>query len=386
MRVLTSAHWRRLRDPKVAGRSDINRGGAGFVTGTGRDIIFMAMDDHPLRPNPRTEAERESLDAVERVLHEAIARRASSVGFVARPQKGGEVRLSVDGRVVAAGDVERPAADGFVLAVKKLAGLDPAEVRRPQDARIRAVVDGKNFELRIKTAGTVRGEQVAVRIIDVAASQRRLENLGLADDMLAAIQEALAQRPGLTVLSSPKDSGLTTTLHACLRTFDRYTNNVIVLEPSVDLEIDNIQHIAINQQDEQASLTEIRSRLRMEPDIVAFDSLVLPSAAQAMAEAAADRRVLVGLRAADTTQAVERMAALVPVRETLALNFRLIVNQRLVRMLCPACKEAYRPNPEFIRKANFGNQRVDVLYRPPLRAKVDKDNRPIICPTCANER
>jgi len=384
-KVLTKDHWRRIREGKVAARTDINRGGAGFVEGAGRDIIFMAMDDLPLRPQAGTDAEREANFEIEHIVTTAIARRASSIGYVARQGKG-EVRFSIDGRIVAGGDVERPAADVFAAAVKHLARLDPSETRRPQEARIRAVAGGKTYELRIKTSGTVRGEQIAIRLIDQAASQRRLEDLGLADDHLAALKEALGRRPGLVLVSSPKDSGLTTTLHACLRQFDRYTNNIIVFEPHVDIEMDNIQHISIDQQDEQAALGEMRSRLRMAPDVIAFDSLTLPGAAQALAEAAREHTVLVGLRAVDATQALARLATLLPGSDILVQRLQVVVNQRLVRLLCADCKEAYRPNPEFVRKANFGSQRVDVLYRPPSRAAVDEDKKVIVCPNCRNER
>jgi type II secretory ATPase GspE/PulE/Tfp pilus assembly ATPase PilB-like protein len=385
-KVLTKDHWERLRAGKPTGRTDVNRGGAGFVVGTGRDIVFMGMDDLPIRLQARTDAEREAAAEIERLLFTGIARRATSIGVVARQGKGFEVRFSIDGRIVAGGDIEHPAAEAFPTTIKQMAGLDVAEVRRPQEGRIRAVAGGRNYELRIRTSGTVRGEQTAVRIIDLAASQRRLEDLGLADVEREALKESLTHQPGLVVVSAPKDSGLTTTLHACLRQFDRYTNNIIVFEPHPDLEIDNIQHIAIDQQNEAAALAEMKSRLRMAPDVIAFDSLVLPSAAQALMDAAQEHTILVGLRAVDATQALARLATLVPGHDTMAQRLQMVVNQRLVRKLCPTCKEAYRPNPDFIRKANFGNQRVDVLYRPPSKSPKDKDGKPIVCPDCHDER
>ena len=383
LRVLTSAHVHRLKQ-RLEGKKPLEES-VGVYTGAGRDIIFMGLDDLPIRPAADNAVQRQANGEVERVLYDAIVRRASAMGFFARPQKG-EVRFRIDGEMVGGGDVERPLADHFPAALKRLAGLDPQETRKPQEGRLRAVVASQTFDLRIKTAGTVKGEQIAVRVIDVATSQRRLEELGLTAEQQTALKEALAKRPGLVLLSSPKDAGLTMTLHACLRHFDRYMNNVLVFEPHPELEIDNVHHVALNQEDAEAATAEVRSRVRMEPDIVGIDSLYLPDVAQMLAEAANEHTVVIGIRAADTSQALTRLGALFGSRDPLAQRLHLVLNQRLVRVLCPECREAYRPNPEFVRKANLGSQKVDVLYRAPTRAVVNKDGKEIVCPRCHNDR
>jgi len=376
--ILSRAHHQRLRDHKEAlGR------GRGSAASVGRDIILMGMDDLPIPVEPKTREEFLAMAAVQRVLHDAIVRRASAVGFVGRRDRG-EIRIRVSGEMVEGESIERPAADQFAAVVRRLTGLDPQEARKPQEGRLRAVVAGQSFEIHIKTAGTVRGEQVAMRIIDLSVAQMRLEQLGLAESQLDAIKEALAAKPGLVILSSPKDAGLTTTMHACLRHFDRYVNNVIVFEPRVEIEVENVQHIPISQEDGPAA-AEVRSRVRMEPDVVGFDSLVLPEAAQVLAEALKEHTVLVGIRAADTSQALARVLALFGSPAPLAERLQLVVNQRLVQLLCPECREAYRPNPEFLRKANLASQMVDVLYRPPPRTPM-KDGKPVVCPRCNDGR
>jgi len=377
--ILSRAHRQRLRDRKEA----VGRG-RGPASGVGRSIILMGMDDLPIPVEPKTREEFLAMAAVQRVLHNAIVHRASTVGFVGRHNQG-DIRMRISGEMVEGGSIERPAADQFAAVVRRLSGLDPQETRKPQEGRLRAVVAGQSFEIHIKTAGTVRGEQVAMRILDLSVAQMRLEQLGLADPQLDAIKEALAAKPGLVILSSPKDSGLTTTMHACLRHFDRYINNVIVFEPRVEIEVENVQHIPIHQEDGPSAAAEVRSRIRMEPDVVGFDSLVLPEAAQVLAEALEEHTVLVGLRAADTSQALARALALFGSPAPLAERLQMVVNQRLVRRLCPECREAYRPNPEFLRKANLASQRVDVLYRPPLRTPM-KDGKPVVCPRCNDGR
>ena len=383
LRVLTSAHIHRIKQ-RMKGKKPVEES-AGVYTGVGRDIIFMGLDDLPIRPLAENELQRQANAEVERVLYDAIVRRASMAAFVAHGKKG-DVRFRIDGEMVAGGDVEPPVADLFPAAIKRLAGLDPQEMRKPQEGRLRAVLSGQTFDLRVKTAGTVKGEQIAVRIIDLATSQRRLEDLGLASEQQAALRKALAQKPGLVLLSSPKDSGLTMTLHACLRSLDRYINNVIIFEPHPEVEIENVQHVALRQEDPPAATAEVRSRIRMEPDVIGIDSLYLADVAQMLAEAANEHTVVIGIRAADAAQALTRVGGLFGSRDPLAQRLQIVLNQRLVRLLCPECREAYRPNPEFVRKANLGNQKVDVLYRAPTRAFVTKDGKVVVCPRCHNDR
>jgi len=383
LRVLTGAHVVRIRR-RLFGSTPAEEAETGPMTGVGRQILFMGLDDLPINAEAGSTAERQALGEVERVLHNGIVRRASLVAYIAKPTKG-EVKYRISGETRAAEDVERPAADHFCTLVKRIAGLDPAETRKPQEGRVRAIVAAQPFELRIKTAGTVKGEQVVVRIIDVATSQLKLDELGFSEGALAALQEALAVRPGLVILSGPQDSGLTTTIHACLRHFDRYVNNVVVFESHADVEVENVQHVVVNQEDGPAATAEVRSRIRMEPDVVAFDSVALPEIAALLAEASKEHTVLVGIRAADAVQAMTRLTALLASGEALADRLQAVVNQRVVRLLCPDCKEAYRPNPDFLRKANLGAARVDTLYRPPTRL-TSNEGKPQVCPKCNDER
>lgn len=382
LRVLTPEHYGRIRR-RLAGHKPFDEE-MGPVSGVGRDIIFVGYDDLPKRLSAGSEEERRANREVERILHRAIVRNASAVGFVCRPHRT-EVRLRISGEWVLGDDVEQPMAGYMTKTVKRLAGLDPDETRKPQEGRLRAIVAGQTFDLRAKTAGTVRGEQIAIRITDVAASRQRLEDLGLPEEHLMVLTEALGQRPGLVVLSGPKDSGLTTTIHACLRHFDRYTSNVIAFEPRVDTEIENVTHIPLDQEDGPVAAAEVRSRIRMEPDVVAFDSLYQAEVGQVLAEATREHSVIVGIRAADTRQALRRLGTLFGAREPLAERLQIVVNQRLVRLLCPKCKEAYRPNPDFLRKANLGTRRVDLLYRPPARTETE-DGKTMVCPRCADNR
>ncbi len=382
LRVLTKAHLARLR-ARLTGKP-MESEERGPVVGVGRDIIFMGMDDLPIRLQAANEAQRQGVQEVERILFDAIVRHATVVGVLVRGGKA-QVRLRVADKVISGGDPEGPVAEQIPAALKRLAGLNPEETRKPQEGRARAVVGGQTFELRVKTQGSVHGEQIAVRVIDLAGSRMTLGDLGLSEEQVQALSEALAKRPGIVLVSAPKNSGLTTTLHACLRHFDRYINTVVAFEPHVDLEVENVQHIALSQEDGASAAEAVRGQLRLAPDVVAVDSLSSPEVAAVLAEASRQQTVLVCLRASDAGQALSRLLALVPSPEVLAAGLWLVMNQRLVRDLCPVCKEAYRPNPEFLRKANLASQRVDVLYRPPKSIAVEK-GKPVICPRCNNVR
>ena len=382
LRVLTKAHLARLR-ARLTGKP-MESEERGIVVGVGRDIIFMGMDDLPIRLQAANEAQRQGVQEVERIFFDAIVRHATVVGVLLRNRKV-QVRLRVGGQVISGSEPEGSVAEQIPAALKRLAGLNPEETRKPQEGRTRAVVGGQTFELRVKTQGSVQGEQIAVRIIDLVGSRMAIGDLGLSGEQIQTLSEALAKRPGIVLVSAPKNSGLTTTLHACLRHFDRYINTIVAFEPHVDLEVENVQHIALSQEDGASAAEAVRGQLRLAPDVVAADSLSSPEVAAVLAEASRQQTVLVCLRASDAGQALSRLLALVPSPEALAAGLWLVVNQRLVRDLCPVCKEAYRPNPEFLRKANLASQRVDILYRPPKSIAVEK-GKPVICPRCNNVR
>lgn len=240
--VVSGAHLARLRR-RLGGRG-AEREDRGPVAAEGREILFMGLDDLPMRVPAETRAEQEAAKEVERIFFDAIVQHASVVGLLVRPQKV-QVRLRVEGKVVEGGDVDGLLAPLVSAAIKRLAGLDPAETRKPQEARLRAVVASQAFELRLKTQGSVKGEQLAARIIDLVASRMTLQDLGLSEPQIAMLSEALAKRPGIVLVSAPKNSGLSTTLHACLRHFDRYMNTVVAFEPHVDLEVENVQHVVL---------------------------------------------------------------------------------------------------------------------------------------------
>ncbi|MFO8012801.1 MAG: ATPase, T2SS/T4P/T4SS family [Phycisphaerae bacterium] len=378
LRVLGRAHLSRLVRRRGQGEPGVTAEPAA------PDVTFLGYDAIPRVPEADSFEQRRAALELARMVREAIDREAAAVGVIARPQKA-EVRLQVGSEMVAGDDLDPALAAEVIRTIKRLTDLDPRQVRRPQESRIQAVADGRTYDLRIKTAGTVRGEQVAVRIRDQATTRLRLEDLGMTDDQVQALKAALDARPGVVLVSGPKHSGLSTTLHACLRHFDRYVHNVVAFEPAVDLEIENVDHLAVDQEDGPVAASEVRQRLHMEPDVVAFDAVHDADVARALLEGGADRTLVLGLRAADATQALARLVGLLGTAEPLARRLQIVTSQRLVRLLCPACKEAYRPNPEFLRKANLAVEAVEVLYRPPSRTEVTKGHV-AVCPECRNHR
>jgi len=395
LRVLSRAHLVRLRERGTLSRSLRLRpspGGGNFprpkVGAPGREaasgIAFLGYDDMPRQPETTTFEQQQAWEAWTRMVREAIDRGASALGLLVRPQKA-EVRLQVGGEILADSRLAPALAAEVLRTIKRLADLDLEETRQPQEARLQAVADGRTWDLRIKTAGTVRGEQAAVRIRDQAATRLRLEALGLTDEQVRALKEALDARPGVVLVSGPRHAGLTTTLHACLRHFDRYVNNVVALESSLDLQVEGVEHVPLDQQDGPVAASAVRARLLGEPDVVAVDALHDADVARTLVEGGAGLTLLVGLRAGDTMQALTRLVDLLGGAETIAQRLRAVVTQRLVRLLCPDCKEAYRPNPEFLRKANLPVEANQLLYRPPARLEV-ADGKEVVCPRCRNRR
>jgi len=396
LRVLSRAHLARVRGTPPGSRS-LRRGaspgggnvprppvaGPGGESGSG--VAFLGYDDLPRQPEAGSFEQQRACQEWERILREAIDRDASALGLIVRRQQG-DVRFRVGGEMEAGPRLDPALAAQVLRLIKGLTDLDPDETRKPQESRIQAVVDGRTYDLRIKTAGTVRGEQAAVRIRDQAMTRLRLEDLGLTEEQVLTLKQALDERPGVVLVSAPKHAGLTTTLHACLRYFDRYVNDVVALEPQVDLEVESVEHVPLDQEDGPVAASAVRGRLHSEPDVVAVDALRDADVARTLAEADDDLTLVVGLRAGDTSQALSRLVELLGTTAPLAERLRVVVNQRLVRLLCPECKEAYRPNPEFLRKANLAVDAARMLYRPPARTEVTPKGEVLVCPRCRNHR
>jgi type IV pilus assembly protein PilB len=201
------------------------------------------------------------------------------------------------------------------------------------------------------------------------------------EGMLARVKEANGAGSGLIIVTGRSGSGVTSTLYSLLREHDAFIQQLESVEgrPAVDLE--NItQHPYGDATDNVASV--VAAVLRRDPNVLMVDECPDTATAELLANAAADKTLLLGMSASDTFTALAKWVKLCGDANLAAGALRAVMCQMLLRKLCPNCREAYIPNPEMLAKANLSGQRIDRFYRPPTKPLTDEKGNPIVCVAC----
>jgi type II secretory ATPase GspE/PulE/Tfp pilus assembly ATPase PilB-like protein len=337
---------------------------------------------------PPTSEEEDFLgyETVQTVLGGPLAKGAERIEI--RPGDGASVvQFVVDGVAYPLGDnptLEPATATAGISYLKKIAGLDIEDRRKPQTGMIKATLNGKRNEMEVSTAGTTAGETVRILVNPKGRNEFKLEALGLLPEQLAALQEVMRERPGIVLVAAPKAQGLTTMLYSILRGHDAYLNHILSVEhaPRESLEGITQNKLAIN-----ASATEEFKQVEwvcsQQSDILMADEIVNPaSAAELVRFAVEHHRVYLGMRAGSTFDALMNWRRLVGDDTAAVGNLQAILCGRVLRRLCMACKIAYTPDPERLRKLNMDPAKVTTLYQARTEPMKDNKGRDIPCEFC----
>ena len=336
------------------------------------------------RPGEREEALRH--DAAQEFLFDALWRRASDADLVVTKDQV-RVVYRIDGVISERTEVLTNEDAQQVLAyLKFLAGLNPEEIRRPQDGKIFAglLADaGDQEQIRVTTSGTTAGERMRLRVIK-GASQKRIHELGINAQRLEKLKKVLDQHKGLVLVSGQKGSGVTTTQYAILRAHDAYIQNIHLLERKALYDLDNVTQFEFQTGTEGTTYArQLQSVLRREPDVVGVGECEDAETAQISTRAAAEnRKVYLAIEGKSTFDALSRLVALVGDNKTVAAAILAVINQRLIRLLCPSCRQSFKPDEKLLRKANIPADKVEHFHRPPTEPVLDRKGREIICQTC----
>ncbi|WP_019373248.1 GspE/PulE family protein, partial [Melaminivora alkalimesophila] len=231
--------------------------------------------------------------------------------------------------------------------VKLLAHLDIAERRLPQDGRIKTRVKGRELDLRVSTVPTVHGESVVMRVLDRASVRLQLDTMGFERDTLARFNELLARPHGILLVTGPTGSGKTTTLYAALSKIDSQAHKIITVEDPVEYQLEGINQIQVHPQINLTFANALRSILRQDPDIIMIGEMRDGETAQiAVQSALTGHLVLSTLHTNTAAGAVIRMQDMGVESYLITSSVNGVLAQRLVRTLCPHCKEAYEPGEQ----------------------------------------
>lgn len=249
------------------------------------------------------------------------------------------VRYRVHGRLREAGAPPARLSAAVISRIKILAKLDIAERRLPQDGRARLTLLGRRIDLRVATAPSVHGESLVIRILDQSAQGGDFSDLGLGSELEAKLRHALAAPHGMMLVTGPTGSGKTTTLYAALRHLNKSSDKLISIEDPVEYQIDGITQIQVKPEIELDFARVLRSVVRHDPDVIMVGETRDSETANIAVNAALTGHLLLTtLHTNSAAGAVARLLDMGVEPYLLASVLRGILGQRLVGVLCPACK------------------------------------------------
>lgn len=371
-KVLTGQHLRSLF-VNEAKKLEKASHGLTLITANGNDV--------PL-PEPKT-PEAFGFQTLCEVFADAIWRRASEILF----QPGGQeyaVAYLVDGMTIKQPPRPREEMEYFIRYIKQLADLDVEERRKPQVGTFRTAQGNERpVTWEVTTAGSTAGEQVKITKSQQYGTMT-VEDLGFSTSQLRVVQGLRELHQGLILVTAPPREGLTTTLYALLRSHDLFMNNVNTLERKPAADLQNItQHVfSMTDTGTTTYARRLQSVLRTGPDILGVADCTGTDCAKLACTAARDGLIVyAAFEATSVVQALSTWLEWVGDKRLVVENLAAIINQRLIRILCDECKQAYQPNQDLFRKFNIPADKIKVLYRPG-EIEYDKHGKPIVCEKC----
>ncbi|HSV13410.1 MAG TPA: GspE/PulE family protein [Tepidisphaeraceae bacterium] len=302
---------------------------------------------------------------VNQVLAEALESRATDV-HVEPFEDQLRIRYRVDGVLIEANippQVRRYHA-AIVSRLKILSHLDIAEKRLPQDGRIRLRVAGRDIDLRVSVIPMVHGEAVVLRILDRGDASFGLEHLGMAKRDRNAWDKVLDLPHGIILVTGPTGSGKTTTLYAALTKINQTDLKIITIEDPVEYQLRGINQIQVNTKSGLTFASGLRAILRHDPDVVLIGEIRDRETAEIAVQASLTGHLVFStLHTNDAPGAATRLVDMGVEPYLVSSSLEMVVAQRLVRLICPHCKEE-APEEETEKLRNeFGAEVPDVIYR-----------------------
>jgi len=299
------------------------------------------------------------------ILCDAIKHRASDI-HIEPHDNIVLVRYRVDGKLKNMTKVPRSLHSALVARIKILTKLDITEKTKPQDGRVRIVVDDRKIDLRIATMPTFYGEKIAIRLLDTKEARVELGKLGFHREELITFRGALCRQQGMILVTGPTGSGKTSTLYAALNYMKNETKNIITIEDPIEYLIDGINQMQVNPIKDITFANGLRNILRQDPNVILVGEIRDRKAAEiAFRAALTGHLVFSSLHTNNAVSSITRLLDIGLEPSAVASSLIMIVSQRLVRLICPKCKEPCLPNNKALEKFSTYIDRLGItdFYR-----------------------
>jgi type II secretory ATPase GspE/PulE/Tfp pilus assembly ATPase PilB-like protein len=347
-----------------------------------KSFTFITANNNEIPvPEPRTPDFFGYKTAYE-ILSDAIWRRASSIIFSPTAQDY-QVAYNVDGTSLKQPTIARDQMQYFIRFVKDLADLDTKEKRKPQKGKFKIRQHKDDTSWEVMTAGSTAGEQVRLKPV-TQETISRLTEIGLMPEQEQLFNQFRQIKQGIFIVSGPPKNGVTTTLYSLLRNHDAFTNSINTLERQPSAQLPNITQNIFNLTDTGTTTfaKKLQTVVRMGPDIIGVADCEDAETAQIACAAARDGKlVYITIKADSLIQALGKWLKYVGNKGVVADTLLGVSNQRLLRILCDECKQAYAPDKELFRKFNIAAEKTKVLYRTG-KVQYDKHGKPSPCEHC----
>ncbi|MGR8998760.1 MAG: type II secretion system ATPase GspE [Gammaproteobacteria bacterium] len=331
------------------------------------DLELDDMGEEDLEHLKDLASEAPVIKMVNLIMQRAIETRASDI-HIEPFEQSLKVRLRVDGvlQEIDAPNVKSTAA--VISRIKIMAKLNIAERRLPQDGRIKVQMLGKELDLRVSTIPTMYGESVVIRLLDKDNTVLDFAALGFAGRHLQQFIDVLAQPHGIILITGPTGSGKSTTMYAALKQLNTSERKIITVEDPVEYQMEGVNQIQAKPQIGLTFASALRSIVRQDPDVIMIGEMRdLETARIAVQSALTGHLVLSTLHTNDAAGGITRLLDMGLEEYLLTSTVNGILAQRLVRKLCPVCKEGYKATPEIVKELGLRRFAPDgeiVLYKP----------------------
>ncbi|WP_281545925.1 type II secretion system ATPase GspE [Grimontia sp. SpTr1] len=315
--------------------------------GADSDDFFALAEELPQSEDLlESEDDAPIIKLINAMLGEAIKETASDI-HIETFEKSLSIRFRVDGVLREVLSPSRKLAPLLVSRIKVMARLDIAEKRVPQDGRISLRIGGRAVDVRVSTMPSSHGERVVLRLLDKNATQLDLESLGMTPAVHDNFQHLIKRPHGILLVTGPTGSGKSTTLYAGLTELNSAERNILTVEDPIEFDIDGIGQTQVNTKVDMTFARGLRAILRQDPDVVMVGEIRDLETAQIAVQASLTGHLVMSTLHTNTAVgAVTRLRDMGIEPFLVSSSLLGVLAQRLVRTLCPDCKEPYEADAQ----------------------------------------
>ena len=308
-------------------------------------------------------SESQIIRLVNHIISQSIKARASDI-HIEPYQDSFKIRYRVDGILYDLLTPPRWIQSALISRIKVMAKLNIAEKRLPQDGRIDVRIGEHDVDIRVSTVPTSYGERVVMRLLNKSGSLLTLSEFGMSDANYASLRRLIKTPNGIILVTGPTGSGKTTSLYAIITAINSPDKNIITIEDPIEYQLKGIGQIQVNRKIDLTFALGLRSIVRQDPDVILVGEIRDRETAEiAVQSALTGHLVFSTLHTNDSASAVTRLVDIGIEPFLLSSAIKAIIAQRLVRRLCPQCKEPFEPDPNLLLRAGInGEQGKDAQY------------------------